>query len=154
LLFFHPVSVIESAVDQVAVTDGVDYKKIDEEAKIIASQAVLALHRKSNSKNDKKSKLKSKTQKSASILEKIRSRRDAKDEEAHPLTLSDDVFKKSKINPNYKLAQKLRDYIQDNWSGVSSDDIVAKFDGHIKDNSVFKVKLKFTVTQKYNMYKL
>ena len=127
--------VMESAVDQAAVTLGTDYKRIDKEAQEVAKQAVAALHQKSAAK---KSGLKAKSTKSASILEKIRARRDAKAEASQPMGDNSHIFKKSKLNPNYKLAQKLRDYLQDRWS-ASSDDIVSKFDGHIKSNAVFKV---------------
>ena len=71
-------------------------------------------------------------------MEKIRARRDAKEEAEQPLS-SSDLFKKSKLNPNYKLAQKLRDYLEDHWTGVESDQIVSKFDGHVKNSAVFKV---------------
>ena len=98
---------------------------------------MASLHKKSK-QTGIKSKLKSKTKKSASVLEKIRARRDAKQEAEQPLS-SSDLFKKSKLNPNYKLAQKLRDYLEDHWTGVESDQIVSKFDGHVKNSAVFKV---------------
>ena len=103
----------------------------------MAKAAVASLHKKSR-QTGAKSKLKSKTKKSASVLEKIRARRDAKDEAEQPLS-SSDLFKKSKLNPNYKLAQQLRDYLQENWSGVDSDQIVRKFDGQVKHSAVFNV---------------
>ena len=137
-LFKRAGVVMDTAIDQQAVTDGVDYRKIDKEAQKVANRAVAALHKRSRNPGEKK-KLKSKKAKSASILEKIRARRDAKAEAEQPLSVSTDLFKKSKLNPNYKLAQQLRDYIEDHWSGVTSEDIVSKFDGNVKSSAVFKV---------------
>lgn len=139
-LFKRAGLVVETAVDQNCVTKGSDYRRIDLEAQQVAKAAVASLHKKSK-QTGIKSKLKSKTKKSASVLEKIRARRDAKEEAEQPLS-SSDLFKKSKLNPNYKLAQKLRDYLEDHWTGVESDQIVSKFDGHVKNSAVFKALLK------------
>ena len=84
--------------------------------------------------------------KSSSALERIRDRRSVKDEIKTPLTTGENIFKKSKLNPNYKLAQKLRDFLNSHHGGVKTDTLVAKFDGNIKNSAVFKAVLKQIAT--------
>ena len=126
---------------------GEDFKRVDEEAQRVAKAAVAALHAKSKAlkglKNrnshkfkenilslTKKPKLKIKSgSKSSSALERIRSRRNIQDEIAAPLTVSDEnIFKKSKLNPNYKLAQKLRDFLSEKRGGVKTDTLGIGFE--------------------------
>ena len=95
--------------------------------------------------NQKKNKVKIGS-KSSSALERIRDRRSVKDEIKAPLTTGEDIFKKSKLNPNYKLAQKLRDFLNAHHGGVKTDTLVAKFDGNIKNSAVFKAVLKQIAT--------
>jgi len=76
----------------------------------------------------------------------MRQRRTVEEETEAPVALPEDVLKKSKLNPNYKLANNLRNYIQENWRGPTSDDLIAKFDGNVRDKAVFKAVLKQLAT--------
>ena len=67
---------------------------------------MAALHKLSKPKKELEGKVKSGS-KSKSVLEKIRERRSVNDEIEAPLS-NTDIFKKSKLNPNYKLARQLR----------------------------------------------
>ena len=75
-------------------------------SKRVAKLAVAALHKLSKPKKELEGKVKSGS-KSKSVLEKIRERRSVNDEIEAPLS-NTDIFKKSKLNPNYKLARQLR----------------------------------------------
>ena len=75
-------------------------------SKRVAKLAVAALHKLSKPKKELEGKVKSGA-KSKSVLEKIRERRSVNDEIEAPLS-NTDIFKKSKLNPNYKLARQLR----------------------------------------------
>lgn len=139
-LFKKAGCVFDTAVDQTVIKQGTDYRKIDEEAQRVAKAAVAALHK--NAKKPKVKVLKSIGSSSASALQRIRQRRSVADESESPVALPDDVFKESKLNPNSKLAHSLRDYIEEFYKGPTSDDLIAKFDGHVNDKAIFKALLK------------
>ena len=144
-LFKKAGAIIETAIDQRSIKSGnADYTRIDEEAKRVAKAAVAALH--SSAAGNAKKKTKNIGSKSTSALERIRARRPVEAELAAPLTSGGDIFKKSKLNPNYKLAQKLRDFLDKHRGGVKTDTLVAKFDGHINNSAVFKAVLKQIAT--------
>jgi len=140
-LFKKAGAVVDSAIDQRAIKEGgTDYKRIDEEAQRVAKLAVAALHKLSKPKKELEGKVKSGS-KSKSVLEKIRERRSVNDEIEAPLS-NTDIFKKSKLNPNYKLARQLRDFLQESKRGKLTDDLVTKFDGNVNHSAVFKAVLK------------
>ena len=110
-LFKKAGGVIESAIDQRVVKDGAqDYKKIDEEARRVAKAAVANLHKLSRPKERLEGKIKKGT-KSNSALEQIRARRSVNAEIVNPLSATENIFKKTKLNPNYKLARELRNSV-------------------------------------------
>ena len=76
----------------------------------------------------------------------MRQRRTVEEEIESPVALPENLLKKSKLNPNYKLANNLRNYIEEFWRGPTSDDLIAKFDGNVKDKAVFKAVLKQMAT--------
>ena len=146
-LFKKAGAIIETAIDQRSIKHGgtsADFTRIDEEAKRVAKAAVAALH--SSATRPKLAAVKHIGAKSTSALERIRARRPVEAELAAPLTSGDAIFEKSKLNPNYKLAQKLRDFLNGQRGGVKTDTLVAKFDGHINNSAVFKAVLKQIAT--------
>ena len=110
-LFKKAGAVIESAIDQRVLKDGSqDYKKIDEEARRVAKAAVANLHKLSKPNARLEGKIK-KSEKSISALEQIRARRSVDAEIMNPLSATEHIFKKTKLNPNYKLARELRNRV-------------------------------------------